>query len=152
MISKKRISKKNQLGRVLSEPELRKNSKTPKAAPEDADNPASKSPRGKTMLNLQIPASKPRKSTMTQRGSKHGEDREVEQIAREKNSLLAQVTALQREIHKVKNQNKQLRENLKSKAIESEPKEELQNDTHWPTLEESMQEFKQVFYSYMRRT
>ena len=158
MISKKRNSKKAQLSRVLSEPELKVKSKSPRVINEDREAVLTKSPKSTHIINLQIPASKPRRNTLAHRPSKHGDDKEAEQIAKDKNSLLAQVTALQREINLVKSENRFLRENIKkNRALEDKLKEaytdkltsKVGSRPKWSTIEESMQEFKQVFNSFM---
>lgn len=191
MKSKKKLLSKNKgssLSRVCSEPEISKtkhrssikeaSSTTERVTSEELRNDL----RHSMLLNLQIPVSprpslKPRKASQPQRVHKSPKARpsheiygqiedktsDVTKVNREKNRLLAKVTALQQEICAVKSENKKLRNSMSSarkveklliKAYSENRglKGEKQNGRpNWSGLEQGMEEFKSVFCQFLQQ-
>lgn len=181
--------KANILGRILSEPDISKAkhrssikdifSTTESFTPEQAEELRSDH-RQSLLLNLQIPNSpcvsrKLRKTARLQRiykspkarpshealGQPDDKTADMTKMNREKNRLLAKITALQQEIFTVKTENKRLKNNtggmkaLEKLLIEAHSenkalKREKPAKPNWHELEHSMEDFKDIFCKYLQ--
>ena len=189
MLPKKKHSNKERTGnlaRVLSDPDIKHSKKRPARGTLPGSESLSPEPvellgtkpfipaRKSYILNLQIPKSsstkRPKKSATLQRPlpspkarpSHEGDEKttDLTKVKREKNNLLAKVTALQQEIYAIKNENKRLKANagkanklegmLKAAYYENSLlKGQMRPENSWSELEKSMELFKSALATFL---